>query len=291
MTFLQLEYFHAVAESGSISRTAERYNISPAALSRSISQLERELGAELFNHEGRSIVLNDCGRIFLQCAEEILDSMKTARKRISYMGKHNVIRLRLDTIVDEPGELPILFKIARPDLIVEILASDKKSERYDLRIFESANLISKPNCELLFDDRYVAALPINHPLANRSEIDLGELKDESFAICRYGQHEDAVVEMCREAGFNPRIFLTFGTMAYQGLRRSIEEGIAISLVPELVGRAYWNRDTVAFVPLSNILRVRHIYAAAADGETLNENCRFICDTIHNQLKAAQVLEE
>lgn len=286
MTFLQLEYFHAVAQSGSISRTAERYNISPAALSRSISQLERELGAELFNHEGRSIVLNDCGRIFLQCTEEILDSMETARKRISYMGKHNVVRLRLDTIVDEPGELPIVFKIARPDLIVEILASDKKSERYDMRIFESANLISNPNYELLFDDRYVAALPLDHPLAGRTEIELAELKGESFAICRNGQHEDAVLEMCKEAGFNPRIYLTFGVTAYHGLRRSIEEGIAVSLVPELVSRAYWNLDKIALVPLSNILRMRHIYASTIDGEPLDENCRFVCDTIHNQLKTA-----
>lgn len=287
MTFLQLEYFHAVAQSGSISRTAERYNISPAALSRSISQLERELGAELFNHQGRSIVLNECGEIFLQCAEEVLDSMESARKRISYMNKHNVIRLRLDTVLDEPGELPIVFKMARPDLIVEILASNKESSRYDMRIFESANLISKPNYELLFDDRYVAALPIEHPLASRTEIDLTELKDESFAICRNGQHEEAVVEMCREAGFNPRIYLTFGMMAYQGLRRSVEEGIAVSLVPELVSRAYWNLEKVALVPLSNILRMRHIYAAAIDGEPLDENCRFVCNIIHNQLKTAR----
>ena len=287
MTFLQLEYFHAVAISGSISRTAERYNISPAALSRSISQLERELGAELFNHEGRAIVLNEYGMIFLQCAEEILDSMETARKRISYMGKHNVVRLRLDTIVDEPGELHIAFKIARPDLIVEILASDKKGERYDMRIFESANLISNPSYELLFDDRYVAALPTNHPLASRTEIDLAELKGESFAVCRNGQHEEAVMEMCREAGFNPRIYLAFETMAYQGLRRSIEEGIAVSLVPELVSHAYWNLEKVALVPLADILRMRHIYAAAVDGAPFSEDCRFVCDTIHNQLKNAQ----
>ena len=58
MTFLQLEYFHAVAELGSISRVAEQYNISPAALSRSISQLERELGADLFDH---FVVSSDVG--------------------------------------------------------------------------------------------------------------------------------------------------------------------------------------------------------------------------------------
>ena len=115
MTFLQLEYFHAVAESGSITRVAEQYNISPAALSRSISQLERELRAELFDHEGRTIVLNENGKIFLQCTAEILESMLTARKRLSDATQRRLVRVRFDVMLDEPGELPIEFKRSQPD--------------------------------------------------------------------------------------------------------------------------------------------------------------------------------
>lgn len=288
MTFLQLEYFYAVAISGSISRTAERYNISPAALSRSISQLERELGVELFSHEGRSIALNESGRIFLQCAEEIFESMSTARQRISYAQKHHVVRVRLEAFVGDTGELPIAFRIARPDIIVEILPGKNSSERYDLRIFESSSVMSGPSVELLCDERYVAALPATHQLANRAAIDLSELREDAFAICRNGRHEYAVVQMCREAGFSPHVNLTFDVAAYRGVFRAIEEGLSVSLVPELASHSYWHRDKVALVPLSNILRTRRIYASSADGGPIDENCMFVCDTIRQRLQNADI---
>ncbi len=287
MTFLQLEYFHAVAELGSISRVAERYNISPAALSRSISQLERELGTELFDHEGRSIILNDHGRIFLQCTTEILDSMLTARKRISHAHIQNVVRLRLDTLLDEPGELPILFKQLRPDLLVEIIPPNRTSMRYDLRMFATTNVIRDSRCELVCSERFVAALPASHPWANSPSIRLSDLKNESFIIYRTEQHEQALFEMCDQVGFAPRIGMTFGNMAHHGLHRAIEAGLGCSIVPELVSRSEWNPEKVSLIPLSDIERVRHIYATTADSSPIEGEARFIVDTIRDRLTRSQ----
>lgn len=283
MTFLQLEYFHAVAESGSISRVAEQYNISPAALSRSISQLERELGAELFDHEGRSIVLNENGRIFLQCTTEILDSMLIARKRLSYTSQHRMVRARLDVLLDEPGELPIEFKLARPDLLVEIIPPYRMNTRFDVRVFATYNTIDDPRYELLCSERFVAALPANHRLATCDSIRLTDLKDEPFIIVRHDHHEETIFTMCNEAGFVPRIAMSFGMTAHRGLYRSICKGIGCSIVPELVSRAEWDADKIALVPFSDIQHVRHIYATTYDGSPLDDDCRFVVDTIKNRL--------
>ncbi len=283
MTFLQLEYFHAVAELGSISRVAERYNISPAALSRSISQLERELGTELFDHEGRSIILNNDGRVFLQCTTEILDSMLTARKRISDARIQNLVRLRLDTLLDEPGELPVLFKTLRPDLLVEIIPPDRTTMRYDLRLFSTTNVIRDSRYELVCSEHFVAALPASHTWANAPSLRLSDLKNESFIIYRSVQHEQALFEMCDQVGFAPHIGMTFGSMAHHGLRRAIESGLGCSIVPELVSRTEWDPEKVSLIPLSDIERVRHIYATTVDGSPIEGNCRFIVDTIRDRL--------
>lgn len=283
MTFLQLEYFHAVAESGSISRVAEQYNISPAALSRSISQLERELGADLFDHEGRSIVLNESGKIFLQCTAEILDSMLTARKRLSDVSQRRLVRVRLDVLLDEPGELPIAFKLARPDLTVEVIPPHGTSMRYDVRVFSTLSIIDDPRYELICSERFVAALPANHPLANRDAIRLADLKDEAFVLFKYEHHEETLFSMCNAAGFAPRISMTFGMTAHRGLYRAISKGLGCSIVPERVSRAEWDPEKVALVPFTDITRVRHVYATTPDGEPMNEDSRFVVDTIKNRL--------
>jgi len=283
MTFLQLEYFHAVAESGSISRVAEQYNISPAALSRSINQLERELGAELFDHEGRAIVLNENGKIFLECASEILDSMLIARKRISNTSQRSMVRARLDVLLDEPGELPIVFKMARPDLLVEIIPPYRVNSRFDVRIFATTSIIDDPRYELICSERFVAAFPVNHPFAQRESIRLADMKDESFIIVKNDHQEETIFTMCNEAGFAPNIAMSFGLTAHSGMYRAISKGLGCSIVPELVCKAEWDPDKVALVPFTDIQRVRHIYATSFDGSPLNDDCRFVVDTIKNRL--------
>ena len=285
MTFLQLEYFQAVAELGNISRVAERYNISPAALSRSISQLERELGTALFDHEGRSIVLNESGRIFLQCTTEILDSMLSARKRLSDTSSQRFVRVRLDTLLDEPGELPILFKILQPDLIVEFIPPDHTTMRYDLRIFSTSNVIRNSQFEYMCSERYVAALPANHPWANSPSLRLADLKNESFILYRSEHHQPVVFEMCEQVGFTPRIGMTFGSMAHHGLSRAIAEGLGCSIVPELVSKAEWDPHQIVLIPLSDIEHIRHIYATTNDGSPIEGDCRFIFETIKSRLTA------
>lgn len=285
MTFLQLEYFHAVAESGSISRVAEQYNISPAALSRSISQLERELGVELFDHEGRSIVLNENGRIFLRCTVEIIDSMLVARKRLADANQSETVRVRLDVLLDEPGELPIVFKLARPDLVVDVIPPHRSNTRYDVRVFATTSILTDPRYELICQERFVAALPINHPLANEESIRLSELSNEPFIVYKNDHHEQTLFEMCEEAGFVPRLGMTFGMTAHQGVRRAIEEGLGCSIVPELVSRSEWHANSIALVPLSDIQRVRNIYATSFDGSPMDANCRFIVNTIREKLGA------
>lgn len=283
MTFLQLEYFSAVARLGSISRVAEQYNISPAALSRSISQLERELGVELFDHEGRSIVLNNNGSIFLQYAIEVLDSMFLARQRLSDPTLKRVVRARFDVLLDEPGELPIAFKLARPDTLVEMIPPHASTTRYDVRFFATLDVIDNPSYELICSERFVAALPASHPLASAESIHLAELRDELFVVFKYDQHERTIAELCGECGFTPRIGLSFGMTAHSGLYRAISENLGCSIVPERVSRAGWDPDKVALVPFSDVHRIRHIYATTPDGGPFGEGARFVVDAVRSRL--------
>src|SRR4026208_1112152 len=74
MELRQLEYFVAVAEEGTFTRAAERVHISQSGVSAQIQQLERELGAPLFERTPRRATLTPAGEAALVHARAVLAS-------------------------------------------------------------------------------------------------------------------------------------------------------------------------------------------------------------------------
>ena len=69
--FRVLSYFLAVAKEQNISKAAEILHITQPTLSRQISELEEELGVQLFNRGKRKTTLTDAGLLLRRRAEEI----------------------------------------------------------------------------------------------------------------------------------------------------------------------------------------------------------------------------
>ena len=61
LNFHHLRYFWVVASEGSMSRAAERLNVSPSSLSVQIKTLEEQLGQQLFERRGKSLILTEAG--------------------------------------------------------------------------------------------------------------------------------------------------------------------------------------------------------------------------------------
>ncbi|CDG51080.1 putative DNA-binding transcriptional regulator [Halomonas sp. A3H3] len=75
VTFRQLQVFVAVARDGSVSAAARHLSLSQSATSKGLSDLERQLGGNLFERLGRRLRLNDMGRHLLPRAERLLDGL------------------------------------------------------------------------------------------------------------------------------------------------------------------------------------------------------------------------
>lgn len=80
MDLKQLEYFRHVAELGSFTRAAAFLSIVQPALSRQVRQLEVELGQNLFERNGRGVVLTDAGARLLEHTRGILTQIGRARQ-------------------------------------------------------------------------------------------------------------------------------------------------------------------------------------------------------------------
>jgi LysR family transcriptional regulator, nitrogen assimilation regulatory protein len=82
MDLKQLEYFRHVAELGSFTRAASFLSVVQPALSRQVRQLEVELGQNLFDRNGRGVVLTDAGSRLLEHTRGILMQVGRARQEL-----------------------------------------------------------------------------------------------------------------------------------------------------------------------------------------------------------------
>ena len=82
MNLNQLYYFRTLAELEHYTKAAEKLNISQPTLSHSIAAMEKELGANLFEKQGRNVVLTKYGRIYIFYVENALTQLELGKNQI-----------------------------------------------------------------------------------------------------------------------------------------------------------------------------------------------------------------
>jgi LysR family transcriptional activator of nhaA len=92
INYNHLRYFWFVAHEGNLTRAAGELNISQSALSSQIKTLEEQLEHELFDRQGRRLVLTETGRMVLDYADSIF---KTGDDLLYQLAHHQEIDQRV----------------------------------------------------------------------------------------------------------------------------------------------------------------------------------------------------
>ena len=194
LTIQQLRYFVAVAEHGSFSATAPDLYTTQSNLSASISELERELGVEVFNRSSRGVTLTTDGIELLGYARQVLEQMdmletryaqgpsQQARLAVSTQHYAFVVRAFLD-IVDSCADSD--FELTLHETTTRQVIDDVASFRSDVGILYlsdfNEHIISKAlsDANLVFDQLFDAPIHafvrVGHPLAERKRLTLEDL--------------------------------------------------------------------------------------------------------------------
>ncbi|TNM28223.1 LysR family transcriptional regulator [Streptomyces sedi] len=281
----RLRVLHAVHHHGSVSGAALALRVTTSAVSQQLAKLERETGQRLSARNGRGIRLTDAGRLLAEHADRILSQLELAHADLEAQRGQAVGELRVGAFATAArglfpaalaalrGEHPQLRPTLRemePDAALTVLA------RGDIDLAVVLDWFNRPLAlpgglgrQPLFDDVADLALPVDHPLADRPELDLTDLADEPWvswppgAICH-----DWLMFTLRGRGIEPNIVHTAAEHHTQ--LALIAAGLGVAVAPRL-GRTPVP-EGVALIPVRGTI-TRRVYAVWREGSGTRPSIR------------------
>ena len=186
MEFRHLRCFLIVAEELHFARAAERLHIDQSPLSRTIKELEEELGARLFVRTTRSTQLTRAGQSFLAHVPRVFTALEQARDSVKSAtnGFHGQLRIALSDGIT-PSRLPALLARSREeDPEVEIRLFEMPLDQqiqglhddlYDAGFSMAENAGDGILVTPAWEDELMVAVPARHPVLAFKQIPLEEV--------------------------------------------------------------------------------------------------------------------
>jgi DNA-binding transcriptional LysR family regulator len=185
----QLRTFVAVAEERNFTRAASRLHLAQQAVSKSVAQLERELGVDLLERTTREVRVTAAGAALLASGREALAAADRAFATAREVGRGLVgtVRVGASPAVG-PAVLQEVANVLRdgaPDLSVSVLEVRPRDIPRLLRDRELDFVLARTyggapevDSAALRPTPAWLAVPADHPLADSGEVTLGQLDGE-----------------------------------------------------------------------------------------------------------------
>ncbi|MFE7623006.1 LysR family transcriptional regulator [Streptomyces sp. NPDC057509] len=247
MEIRQLRHFMAVITHGSFTAAARAELIVQSALSTSVRNLERELGADLFERTGRRVVLTEAGRALIPSARTVLAGTDAARDAVAAVSGLATGRVRIGTIqtltcVDLAAELAAFHRVwpgvqisLREATTPELVAGVRAGE-LDLAYLapDNAALPEDITAFATWREDLVLITAPGHRLATAGRALIRDLTDEPFVDFRAGTGlETAVRRLAAHCGLERRI--TCDVTQIRLLVDLVRAGIGVAIVPRRIG--------------------------------------------------------
>ncbi len=197
MKLIQLRNFIAVVEAGTFRQAARNLNLSQSSVSKSLQQLEDELGAEMLHRGVQGVTPTAAGKALLTHAKVIEAELRHARNDVQTVHGAQVGEIRVSVSPTVAmGLLPravVAFQRARPrvsfriseDVYPDILPAIRTGD-----VDFSISLVpARPHDDTLsylslVKDHLVPAVRADHPLINARRLKLADLLELDWIIYR-----------------------------------------------------------------------------------------------------------
>jgi DNA-binding transcriptional LysR family regulator len=239
VTIRQLQIFFEAAQRLSFARVAERMNLSPAAVSFQIKQIESMTGFALFERIGKKAALTDAGESLLVYAKVILQALHDADQSMKALkgltGGHVTIGLVSTAKYIVPHMLT-RFQALYPGIAIDLFDGNRRqiidalnNGHVDLAIMgqppEGADVSAK---KFAAHPSVIIAAP-SHSLAGATTLRSSVLAGERFVVREEGSGTRLLLDRyCHSAGFSPRIVMT--SSSNETIKQAVMAGMGVALI-------------------------------------------------------------
>ena len=185
MRLLQLRYFLIVAKTENISKAARIIHTSQPALSRSLKDLEQEIGVPLFTRNGHSLKLNENGHYFEKHVAQSLKAVDTAVTEIqqSAQGRANQITIRTVTSSPLLPRLIHYLKHELPTIRIHLVQNGLENNELSHYDFELSTSPIKGNVNLpLLDEEILIGVGKESPWYHCEKITQTDLRQQPLIL-------------------------------------------------------------------------------------------------------------
>ena len=256
MNIQTLRIFIAINRYGTLTEAARYLNLTQPALSRTVRQIEGEVGASLFNHQGNRITLNKSGMKFLSMAEDVIGRYDNCIREIKE--DNRLFDRSIVISVSSAGvSIPRLihgFRKLHPETWFSMRSHEKDNPGRDVQFtfFCSISNVEEPDSVFLAEEQlYLTVSPLN-PLAQLPSVALSELSSRRFLFADFNNDMHSIqMHYCRLAGFAPEMDNVVDKQVIMLMLLELDEGI--TLLPKM------DNPKLAQIPIHDIPCTRMIY--------------------------------
>lgn len=245
MEFRQVKYFLEIVHRGSFVSAAAHLGLTQPALSRQIALLERELGVDLLDRQGREIRITHAGEQFHAQAIELQEMWKSIKESVRSEDEPLTGEYSISTGGTIAAfVLPSLLREIRKnhsELTFRIYEGDARQTREsllngetDLGIFtadvETRDLISHP----FITDTMNPVVGPDHPLARAKKLKLADLREHDFVLFHSGSSIRQTMDKTLRSvdpSFIPRVSMELRSL--ESVLRCVKAGLGIGYVSSL----------------------------------------------------------
>ncbi len=289
MEITQLRYFQIVAEYQHITRAAEHLNISQPALSAMISRLENELGVQLFDHKGRSIILNENGQLFLQRVNHILLELDDCKQELREMAKQYEKSISIAVTSPQFLQGMHVFMDRHPDYKWNQKVAEIPEIKTFLNTGQCTIAVTSPGIfgeeyesVILLRDEFKIAMHKSHPLAGQKKVSLKDIEDERFILLHKGVpfrvQTDSVFA---ELNYQPRYVIECDRLLRQEL---VNANAGITIASKSAAFRHLFSDDVVYLDIEGVTQTRDIVFSYRKGRHLSPAYRQFRDFLIDKFK-------
>ena len=266
MTITQLTYFKELAKIQHITKTAQFLHISQPSLSSALKSLEEELGVKLFDRNGKLLVLNDNGQLFLQYVEKALSSLETGKTILTSSAFNGIRPVRISftstmgyTLIpqffgnfyktENGRRIPLIFKYhdVNKDVMNDLITRNADII-FSFSVHDSFSFFP------IVRDELVVMVPEDHPLSRESALSITDIRNEPLVISSKDAYMyDYVSNMFAYYNLKPNVYLTADNTNLRNAYVALGNCIAIG------AKLPFKVPNIRMVPLDHPMRYRQIY--------------------------------